>query len=48
MLDLQNCRSNERFSTVPWCFLLSFITYSNHLQKGEKLQIGVDKLVGKV
>ena len=37
---------------MPWCFLLSFID-NFHLQitykKGEKLlQIGVDKLVGKL
>ena len=36
--------------TVPWCFLLSFITYflsSNHLQKIRNLQISVEKLVEK-
>ena len=30
--------SEERLSTAPWCFLLSFIgqiSSSNHLQKGE-------------
>ena len=24
--DLQNCCSEERLSTVPWCFVLSFIS----------------------
>ena len=38
ILDLQNCCSNEHFSTASWCFLLSFITYFwLHFQKGEKL-----------
>ena len=42
----------ERLSTVPWCFILSFITLSFHLQityrKVRNLRIGVDKLVGKL
>ena len=40
----------ERLSTVPPCFILSFITLSFHLQiayrKVRNLRIGVDKLVG--
>ena len=48
-LDLRNCCSKERLSTVPWCFLLSFISLSssNRLQKGEKLAKGANKLIGK-
>ena len=51
MLDLQDCCSEKCLFTVPWCFLLFFIgwlSFSNHLQKGEKLPKGVNKLVGKV
>ena len=52
MLDLQNCFFDECLSTVPWCFLLSFITFSFCLQitytKVRNLQIGIDNLVLKV
>ena len=38
-------------STTPWCFLFSFITYllfSNYLQKVRNLQSSVEKLIRKV
>ena len=45
MSDLQNCCSNKHLSIAPLCFLL----FSFHLQIAyRKVQIGVDKLVGKV
>ena len=50
MLDLQNCCSKAHFSLCNGAFLsfISLLLSLNHLQKGDKLAKGVNKLLGKV
>ena len=49
MLDLQNCLFRWMFIHYAMVYASFYLLLSsNHLQKVRNLQIGVDKLVGKV
>ena len=47
-LDLQNCCSYKSLFNVPMCFLLLSFRLQIAYRKVRNLEIGVDKLVGKV